>query len=234
MALFFQNKYTESAAATCGSLERKHELGDIVGTAYCLEALGMLAARQQRCERTAWLMGAADVLWDRAGQRLGGTAIMEELHQQAVKAAQDALGEDRYAALFRDGADRPLDLVVKLAVTDADELPGTPGRQRPAGLLTWPGTADRDAGRRGDVQPRHRAAPRHLQAHRRRAPRAHLRQAGHLLARPARHRAQSDGAVPRSAAASARAAWALTRRPIHQNSTPTTMKHSTGTSSVHR
>ena len=46
-------------------------------------------------------MGAADVLWDRAGQRLGGTAIMEELHQQAVKAAQDALGEDRYAALFR-------------------------------------------------------------------------------------------------------------------------------------
>ena len=91
MALFFQNKYTESAAAACGSLERKHELGDIVGTAYCLEALGMLAVRQQRCERTAWLMGAADVLWDRAGQRLGGTAIMEELHQQAVKAAQDAL-----------------------------------------------------------------------------------------------------------------------------------------------
>ena len=46
--------------------------------------------------------------------------------------------------------------------------------------------------------------------------------------------AQSDGAVPRLAAASARAAWALTRRPIHQNSTPMTMKHSTGTSSVHR
>ena len=136
MALFFQNKYTESAAAACGALERKHELGDIVGTAYCLEALGMLAARQQRCERTAWLMGAADVLWDRAGQRLGGTAIMEELHQQAVKAAQDALGEDRYAALFRDGADRPLDLLVRLAVTEADELPATPGRQRPAGLLT--------------------------------------------------------------------------------------------------
>jgi hypothetical protein len=59
-------------------------------------------------------------------------------------------------------------------------------------------------------------------------------EAGHLLARPARHRAQSDGAVPRSAAASARAAWALTRRPIHQNSTPMTMKHSTGTPSVNR
>jgi DNA-binding CsgD family transcriptional regulator len=81
-------------------------------------------------------MGTADVLWERAGQRLGGTAIMEGLHQQTVKAAQDALGEARYDALFRDGAGRPLDLVVSLAVTDASELPGTPGRQRPVGLLT--------------------------------------------------------------------------------------------------
>jgi non-specific serine/threonine protein kinase len=136
LALFFQGKDAESAAAACASLEKKHELGDIVGAAYCLEALAMLAQRQHRCERTAWLMGAADALWERAGQRLGGTAIMEELHQQAVKAARDALGEDRYAALFRDGAGRPLDLVVSLAVADADELPATPGRQRAAGLLT--------------------------------------------------------------------------------------------------
>ena len=135
-ALFFQGKYTESAAAARGSLEKKHELGDIVGTAYCLEALAMLALRQQRCERAAWLMGAADTLWDRAGRRMGGTSLMEELHRQAVKAAQDALGENCYAALFRDGAGRPLDLMVTLAVTDADELPVTTGRQRPAGLLT--------------------------------------------------------------------------------------------------
>ncbi len=66
-ALFFQGKYTESAAAARGSLEKKHELGDIVGTAYCLEALAQLALRQQRYERTAWLMGAAGGLWDRAG-----------------------------------------------------------------------------------------------------------------------------------------------------------------------
>ena len=92
-ALFFQGKYTESAAAARGSLEKKHELGDIVGTAYCLEALAQLALQQQRYERAVWLMGAAGALWDRAGRRLGGNAIMEELHQQTVKAAQDALGE---------------------------------------------------------------------------------------------------------------------------------------------
>ena len=70
-ALFFQGKYTESAAAARGSLEKKHELGDIVGTAYCLEALAQLALRQQRYERTAWLMGAAGGLWDR---QAGGSA----------------------------------------------------------------------------------------------------------------------------------------------------------------
>jgi DNA-binding CsgD family transcriptional regulator len=135
-ALFFQGKYTESAVAACGSLEKKHELGDIVGTAYCLEALATLALRQQRCERAAWLLGAADVLWDRAGRRLGGTSILEELHLQAVKAARDALGEDRYAALFRGGAGQSLDLIVRLAVEDADELPATAGTQRSPGLLT--------------------------------------------------------------------------------------------------
>jgi predicted ATPase/DNA-binding CsgD family transcriptional regulator len=139
-ALFFQGKDAESAAAARSSLEKKHELGDIVGTAYCLEALAMLALRQQRCERTAWLMGAAGALWDRAGRRLGGKAIMEEFHQQAVKAAQDTLGEDRYAALFRDGAGLPLDLVVRLAVEDADELQAPDSKHRPdsppPGLLT--------------------------------------------------------------------------------------------------
>jgi len=135
-ALFFQGKYTESAAAARSSLEKKHELGDIVGAAYCLEALAMLALRQQRCERTAWLLGAADALWDRAGRRLGGTSIMEEFHHQTVKAAQDALGEDRYAALFHGGTEQPLDLIVRLAVADADKLPATLGSQRPPGLLS--------------------------------------------------------------------------------------------------
>ena len=78
-------------------------------------------------------MGAADVLWERAGQRLGGTAIMEELHQQTVKAAQDVLGEDRYAALFRDGVGRPLDLVVKAAVrTPTNCRPRRAASARPA------------------------------------------------------------------------------------------------------
>ena len=137
MALFFRGEYEASAVAARGALEGKHELGDIVGTAYCLEALAMLAVRQQRGERAAWLFGAADVLWDRAGRRLGGTAIMEELHQQSVKSAQDMLGAARYDALFRAGVAEPLDCVVSRAVADADDLTAAPaGPDRPDPLTS--------------------------------------------------------------------------------------------------
>jgi non-specific serine/threonine protein kinase len=61
---------------------------------------------------------------------------MEEFHQRAAKAARDALGEEHYATLFREGAGRPLDLVIGLAVEDADELPVPPHPQHPVDLLT--------------------------------------------------------------------------------------------------
>jgi predicted ATPase/DNA-binding CsgD family transcriptional regulator len=154
MALFFQGQDEASAAAARSALAKKHELGDTVGTAYCLEALGMLSVRQQRAERTAWLFGAADALWDMAGTRLGGTAIMEELHQQAVKAAQDVLGEGRYAALFRGGAAQPLDRIVGLAAADDDELPAAPDlpgplteREREIAVLVAEGMSNRDIAR---------------------------------------------------------------------------------------
>ena len=184
-----------SAAAARSSLAMKHELGDIVGTAYCLEMLAHARAGSSACERTAWLLGAADALWDRAGTRLGGTAIMEELHPQAVKAAQDALGEERYAALFRDGAAQPLDRVVGLAAADDDELPAVPDppgplteREREIAVLVAEGMSNR----------RDRAAARPSPSARSTRIRAHLRQAGHLLPRPARHLA-GPGSRPRLA-----------------------------------
>jgi predicted ATPase/DNA-binding CsgD family transcriptional regulator len=154
MALFLQGQDEASSAAARSALAKKHELGDTVGTAYCLEVLGMLAVRQQRAERTAWLFGAADVLWDMAGTRLGGTAIMEEFHQQAVKAAQDVLGEGRYAGLFRSGAAQPLDRIVELAVADDDGLPAAPDlpgplteREREIAVLVADGMSNRDIAR---------------------------------------------------------------------------------------
>lgn len=131
LALYLRGEHKESAAATCHGLRMKYDLGDIVGTAYCLEALGLLAAATHRYERTVWLLGAADTLWERAGRRLGGNAIMEQLHEGAVKAARDGLGERRFGPLWREAAEYPLGDIVALAVGDADEPGPGPGPSRP-------------------------------------------------------------------------------------------------------
>jgi non-specific serine/threonine protein kinase len=116
-----------SATALCRALSAKHELGDVVGTAYAVEGLAWLAARREQYERTAWLIGAADQLWNRTGRRLSGAALMEESRQRTVKAARRALGDRRYAAAYAHGNGLSLDAVVRAAATDAGEAPAQRG-----------------------------------------------------------------------------------------------------------
>ncbi len=141
LALYQQpGKEAECAAALRQGLAAKHELGDFVGGAFALEVLAWLAADAGRCARAAWLLGAADSLWERAGSRLSNNAIMEEFHQRALAKAVGALGTARYDALHRAGAAQPLDGIVQLAIGDADEPPGCSGssgaRAGQAGGLT--------------------------------------------------------------------------------------------------
>jgi non-specific serine/threonine protein kinase len=87
------------------SLYGKQELGDVVGMAYALDVLGWLSLKTGSPTRTAWLLGAAEPLWERGGSlRFSGTAIMEEFHQQAVAAAAAAIGEPVYEAEYAAGA----------------------------------------------------------------------------------------------------------------------------------
>jgi len=112
----------------------KHELGDIVGIACCLEIQGWLAVRAGRYVRAAWLLGGADPLWTAAGGRLAGTATLESVHTASIATAQTALGAGEFDALFARGAATPLTDMVALAVSGAE----APGRLVPA--LPQPGT----------------------------------------------------------------------------------------------
>jgi non-specific serine/threonine protein kinase len=143
LALFRQpGRQAECATEVRQALQGMQELGDLVGIAFALEALAWLAAAQGRPERAAWLLGAADPLWTRAGSRLSGTAILEELHRDAEDAARGALGDKRYAALASAGARRPLTQVITHALANADQLRGheaaAPGIETtaPSGGLT--------------------------------------------------------------------------------------------------
>ena len=126
MALYWlPGRDAETARAATRSLLAKHELGDMVGMAYCLEIHGWLAARARRHARAAWLLGAADALWTRAGGRLGGTAALERVHADAIAGSRASLGRAKFDALFAGGGAAPLVESVAFAVADAD----VPGRQ---------------------------------------------------------------------------------------------------------
>lgn len=86
------------------ALSGKQELGDVIGMAYALDVLGWLSLKNGSPAQTAWLLGAAEPLWERGGSvRFSGTAIMEEFHQQAAKAAADSLGAGSYSATYAAG-----------------------------------------------------------------------------------------------------------------------------------
>jgi non-specific serine/threonine protein kinase len=128
MALYLlPGRDAETARAATRALLAKYEIGDMVGMAYCLEIHGWLAARAGRQARAAWLLGAADALWTRAGGRLGGAAVLERLHAGAVADVRAALG-DQFDRLFAGGGAAPLDHTVAFAVADLD----APDSQVPA------------------------------------------------------------------------------------------------------
>ena len=133
-AMFMRGETDASAATAREALQMKHELGDTTGTAYCLEALALLASAQHRYERAAWLLGAADTLWERTGKPFAGNESLKDLHEHVTHATRDQLGRDRYEKLFRGGGARELDATVSSAVADVDKF-GQAG-QRAQGPLT--------------------------------------------------------------------------------------------------
>jgi non-specific serine/threonine protein kinase len=124
MSLFQQpGREADCTVVVARSLLAKHEVGDILGIGYALEVFAWLASRAGRHGRCAWLLGAADVLWERTGKRLSNTAALEQVHQQSARAARDALGDQRFDTLYTEGQRYPVDGIVTSAVADNDVLP---------------------------------------------------------------------------------------------------------------
>jgi non-specific serine/threonine protein kinase len=121
----------ECAAAASAGLQATLEISNLIGEAYSLEVLAWLAADAGRYQRAAWLLGAAQPLWDRTGARLSGSAVLIGYHERSAVITTNALGTARYAELHAAGATRPLAQIAALAIAGADVLPDLPG-PRPA------------------------------------------------------------------------------------------------------
>ncbi|MCE7008155.1 AAA family ATPase [Kibdelosporangium philippinense] len=118
LAFWLVGDYSDSVEMIMASLRMKHELGDIQGIAHCLDVLGWGAAQQARHERAAWLLGAAQPLWQKIGVPLFGAELLQNYHRAAEKQAQEVLGQDTYAAIFHAGTKLTVDQSVKLATED--------------------------------------------------------------------------------------------------------------------
>jgi predicted ATPase/DNA-binding CsgD family transcriptional regulator len=138
MAMYWDPaRHDETVQTTSKALLAKHELGDVMGMAYCLEIHGWLAARAGRHVRAAWLLGAADPLWERAGGRLGGTAALLRVHDQAMGKARAGFAGKRFEAVFAEAGRHPVEQLVAFAVSDGDEPTAEGTRYRMPGTLTF-------------------------------------------------------------------------------------------------
>jgi len=138
MAMYWDPaRHDETVQTTSKALLAKHELGDVMGMAYCLEIHGWLAARAGRHVRAAWLLGAADPLWERAGGRLGGTAALLRVHDKAMGKARAGFAGKRFEAVFAEAGRHPVEQLVSFAVGDADEPTAEGTRWRMPGTLTF-------------------------------------------------------------------------------------------------
>jgi predicted ATPase/DNA-binding CsgD family transcriptional regulator len=134
LTLYLAGRDTEAAWTSSRALQVKHEIGDMLGTAFALEVLGWLAARGDGPQRAAWLLGGAEPLWERAGGGVAAAGPFARLHADAVSRCTDALGGRRFADLSARGARLPLEALIAFALNDgAAPAPAAPAPAAPAG-----------------------------------------------------------------------------------------------------
>jgi predicted ATPase len=122
IVLFLRGDIDAAQSAGLLALMMKQQIRDEIGIAYGLGALAFMAAGQGRCERTAWLFGAAAPLWDRSGRWYQGNPGFEALHEVAERIARTSLGDERYWELRAAGGAAPLGQAVERALANADQL----------------------------------------------------------------------------------------------------------------
>jgi non-specific serine/threonine protein kinase len=133
-------RQAECEEAASAALRATQEISNLVGEGYSLEVLAWLAADAGRCQRAAWLLGAAQALWERMGGRLSGSPVLDGYHKRAAALAAGTLGPGKYAELLTAGADRPLGQIVQLAIAGADVLPERPDPRAADRVGGWEGS----------------------------------------------------------------------------------------------
>lgn len=98
-------------------------LRDYFGSALRIEALSWVAAAENRPERSALLLGCAEVIWRRIRISSSQTPQFAELRAFGKGLARDAAGTAAFEAAFRRGLAMPTELAVAVALEEDSENP---------------------------------------------------------------------------------------------------------------
>ncbi|MGW8375068.1 LuxR C-terminal-related transcriptional regulator [Streptomyces sp. ODS28] len=132
------------------ALVLKQRVDDRLGSGIALELLAWSAAESGRCERAAWLLGAAHTLWEKVGCTLFDMEILVAQQRAAAEAVRAALGSTEYEALHARGAALDTARAVAYAAEDRDVLPEP---HRGAAVRGEKGPAARQSRDRAPVRP---------------------------------------------------------------------------------
>ncbi|NBE54700.1 helix-turn-helix transcriptional regulator [Streptomyces boluensis] len=100
---FVRGDLAASAARSRAALRVEQRSDDVTGAAHNLELMAWVSAAAKRFDDAAWLLGAADSLWERMGGRLTGNDVLERVHQDSERATRAALGDGPFDARWQDG-----------------------------------------------------------------------------------------------------------------------------------
>jgi DNA-binding CsgD family transcriptional regulator len=106
----------------------KRQLDDQLGVALCLEALAWIAATQQGGERSAMLLGAADVNWRAMGFSVAKLPFFTTYRSQGEAAARQLLSERAFQTAVRRGAELSTEQAITLALEEV--VPATPADEQ--------------------------------------------------------------------------------------------------------
>ncbi len=130
---FLEGDHDRAARLHGEALEIRREL-DVRGIAFSLAELAWARVAQGRAEQAALLLGAADAGREQVGVSVVLLRDWHSQHEQAIAAAQGALGEAAFEAAYARGRALPLEGAVTLALQGE-------GPARPAGPPATPGEA---------------------------------------------------------------------------------------------
>ena len=167
LALYLAGRDTEAVWTAMRALRVKQETGDVAGLACALELLGWLAARAGSYQRAAWLLGAAQTRWERAGRRFTGVPFFEQARAGAQARCADELGAGAVRRTAGQGGTPAPHGDDRLRARRGPRPRRGRRRARPPHR---PRAGNRGPCRRRTDQPASRGETLHLAAHRRRAP----------------------------------------------------------------